>query len=539
MKRLLFYYSLYALSVFLLAACSDDMNGLRQAPGLQAGNADGVTRFGATLHATVNNPEGRVIHECGFLLSAFPSMADAQTMSLPSPVSEGGFSYTLTGLEAGRDYYYCAYVSSGYSTVRSDIRKFTSLLLDGPVFAPPVVEVQGFTSLRVSSQLLDNGGSDLTVCGFLYKETDDAEAELSLGQPGVVFISSPSLQTDIIDLRPSCTYVICAVGVSNDVFGRSANAVVTLPQTLLPSLSSVAFSDTTLLSVRLSARLLSHGTGSVTECGFCYSREQSEPTVDDLVLPVSVGDRMEAVLPDVQAQRDYYIRAYARNGEGYAYGPVAVYRLEYGISLLTAEAADIGRTQARLRASMTLGNALTVKSRGFCWTTGDALPTVTDSHVLVSGNDTEFSYLLTGQKPSSRVRYRPFADYAGTIFYGDVRELVTLPVALATVSTGNASAVTASGAVLTATVDDVGDGTVMERGFCWSLTDETPTIETAHQAVDGDAFRLELASLRSASTYHYRAYVRNEAGVAYGETKTFTTLKRTPSGGDIEYPAEE
>jgi len=79
----------------------------------------------------------------------------------------------------------------------------------------------------------------------------------------------------------------------------------------------------------------------------------------------------------------------------------------------------------------------------------------------------------------------------------------------------------------------------MERGFCWSLTDGTPTIETAHQAAEGDAFRLELASLRSASTYHYRAYVRNEAGVAYGETKTFTTLKRTPSGGDIEYPAEE
>lgn len=539
MKRLLFYYSLYALSVFLLAACSDDMNGLRQAPGLQAGNADGVTRFGATLHATVDNPEGRVVHECGFLLSAFPSMADAQSMSLPSPVSEGDFSYTLTGLEAGRDYYYCAYASSGYSTARSDIRKFTTLLLDGPVFAPPTVEVHGFTSLRVSSQLLDNGGSDLTVSGFLYKETDDAEAELSLGQPGVVFISSSSLQTDIIDLRPSRTYVVCAIGVSNDVFGRSANAVVTLPQTVLPSLSTVAVSDTTQFSVRLSARLLSQGTTAVTECGFCYSREQREPTADDLLLPSVVGERMEAVLPDVQAGCDYYIRAYARNADGCAYSPVLVYRLADGISLVTADAVDIGRTQARLCASMTLESSLPVKSRGFCWTIGDALPTVTDSHVLVGGNDTEFSYLLTGLKPSSRVRYRAFADFAGTIVYGEAKELVTLPVALATVSTGNASAVTASGAVLTATVDDVGDGTVMERGFCWSLTDEAPTIETAHQAAEGDAFRLELASLRSASTYHYRAYVRNEAGIAYGETKTFTTLKRTPSGDDIEYPVEE
>lgn len=539
MKRLLFYYSLYALSVFLLAACSDDMNGLRQAPVVQAGQAESISRYGAMLHGTVVNPEGRVVGQCGFLLSAFPSMADAQTLSLPSPVSEGGFSYVLTGLEAGRDYYYCAYVSSGYSTARSDVRKFTTLLVDGPTFAPLTVDTLGFTGLRVSSRLLDNGGSDLTVCGFLYKETDDAEAELMLGQPGVVFISSPSLQTDIIDLRPSHKYVICAVGVSNDIFGRSANAVVTLPHTDLPSLSSVAFSDTTLLSVRLSAQLLSQGTGLVTECGFCYSREQREPTVNDLVLPVSVGDRMEAVLPDVQAQRDYYIRAYARNGGGYAYGPVAVYRLEYGISLLTAEATDIGRTQARLRATMTLGNALAVKSRGFCWTTGDALPTVTDSHVLVGGNDGEFSYLLTGLKPSVRVCYRPFVDYAGSIFYGEAKEFVTLPVALAAVSTGAASAITASGAVLTATVDDAGDGTVMERGFCWSLTDEAPMVEGTHQAAGGDGFKLELASLRSASTYHYRAYARNEAGVAYGETKTFTTLKRTPSGGDIEYPAEE
>lgn len=539
MKRTSFYYSLYALLGVLLAACSDDMNGLRQAPGLRVEGVEAVGRYGATLHGSIDNPEGRVVGECGFLLSTLPSMADCQKFALPAPVAEGGFSRVLTGLEAGRDYYYCAYATSGYSTARSDIRQFSTLLTEGPSFEPLKVEVLGFTGLRLSSAVVDNGGSDLTVCGFLYKETDDAEAQLTLGQPGVGFISSPSLQADILDLLPSHTYVVCAFGISNNIFGRSANAVVTLPHTDLPLLSSVAFSDTTLLSVRLSARLLSQGSHPVTECGFCYSRERSEPTVDDLVLPVSVGDRLEAVLPDVQAGQDYYIRAYARNSEGCVYSAVAVYRLEYGISLLTDVAADIGRTQARLRATMTLGNTLTVKSRGFCWTTDDALPTITDSHALVGGSDSGFSYLLTGLKPSSRVRYRAFADYAGTIFYGDVRELVTLPVALATVSTGAASAVTASGARLTATVYDEGDGTVMERGFCWSLTDEAPTVEANHQAVEGDAFVLDLASLRSASTYYYRAYVRNEAGVAYGETKTFTTLKRMPTGGDIEYPAGE
>lgn len=75
----------------------------------------------------------------------------------------------------------------------------------------------------------------------------------------------------------------------------------------------------------------------------------------------------------------------------------------------------------------------------------------------------------------------------------------------------------------------VDNGTlVTERGFCYSTTSTKPTVNDSHTS-DGSGsgdFESIIMDLQKSTTYHMRAYAKNESGVAYGETVTFTTYEK-------------
>ena len=433
----IFLRPLLLLLPLLPVACSDDLSGLRQAPGIEALGATAVTRTEATLNGSIHNAEGRTIRACGFLYSTSPSMADCQTISLPSPVLNGDFSWKLENLEVGRKYYYCTYASSGYSTARSTVCEFTTALKGTPVFSDVRISISGVSSADVSAQLLDDGGSSLTMCGFLYKEytgqTDDET--LSFGGNGVTFISSSELKITLTDLQPGKSYMVCAMGLSGSHFGYSPTAVIEIASTELPVLSAVAFSDTTNSSVHVSARLLFPGSSDIVERGFCYSLEKSEPTVDNhVVRDNNFGVELQAVLSELQAGETYYVRAFAKNAEGYAYGPVSTLTIMNGLVVKTGDATDVTAASATVAGAIAFNNTGDLKTKGFCWSADNSLPTITDNNAVVSSAGNEFTHTLSSLRPATTYYYRAFAESARGIAYGEVRTFTTLSGAAGTVA---------------------------------------------------------------------------------------------------------
>ena len=95
---------------------------------------------------------------------------------------------------------------------------------------------------------------------------------------------------------------------------------------------------------------------------------------------------------------------------------------------------------------------------------------------------------------------------------------------LSTVNTNEASAITFSTATCGGNVTSDGGATVTARGVCWS-TSPNPTINNNHTN-DGSgtgSFTSNITGLMSNTMYYVRAYAINSIGVAYGETRTFTT----------------
>jgi hypothetical protein len=94
-------------------------------------------------------------------------------------------------------------------------------------------------------------------------------------------------------------------------------------------------------------------------------------------------------------------------------------------------------------------------------------------------------------------------------------------------------------ATLESEVVSDGNGTLTERGLCWSATG-TPTISDLHlpdaQHTLGQ-YTTRIQNLTAGRTYYCRAYAINEAGIAYSNMVTLETLPKDEPPQVLTYPA--
>ena len=98
-------------------------------------------------------------------------------------------------------------------------------------------------------------------------------------------------------------------------------------------------------------------------------------------------------------------------------------------------------------------------------------------------------------------------------------------VSLPTVITAEVTEISTNSAKGGGEVTNDGGTAVTERGVCWS-TNDNPTMDDSHIDVGSGmgAFTAALNGLKPNVVYHVRAYAINEAGIAYGLDKTFSTV---------------
>ncbi|NHB68006.1 DNA/RNA non-specific endonuclease [Bacteroidales bacterium M08MB] len=88
----------------------------------------------------------------------------------------------------------------------------------------------------------------------------------------------------------------------------------------LPTVSTVSVSSITWNAAAVAGDATSGGGGDITERGFCWSTAE-EPTIDDEKLQKGEGlGEFSLVVENLTPEQTYYLRAYAINAKGVAYG---------------------------------------------------------------------------------------------------------------------------------------------------------------------------------------------------------------------------
>jgi len=279
--------------------------------------------------------------------------------------------------------------------------------------------------------------------------------------------------------------------------------------------------------------IYSDGGFAVTTRGVCWSTSNS-PTVA-LSTKTNEGSgtgSFKSNITGLTPATIYYVRAYATNAKGTAYGPVLSFTTKPVTlaTLTTTPLSNISSTSASGGGNITSDGGKPVTERGICWSTDSkSSPTLGINPKLTSGSGTgSFTGNITGLTPGTTYYVRAYATNAIGTAYGPVVSFTTtaLPIAtIATLTTTPLSNISSTSASIGGDITSDGGKAVTDRGICWS-TKSNPTLELDPKLTSGSgngSFTVDITELTPGTTYYVRAYATNAIGTAYGPEVIFTT----------------
>lgn len=202
----------------------------------------------------------------------------------------------------------------------------------------------------------------------------------------------------------------------------------------IPSLTTAAFSSVTTVSATTGGLVSANGGASVTERGICYSLRPNPTIADMLVVPTSVSGSGEFIarLNGLTASTKYYVRAFAKNSAGIAYGNEMELKTAdvAGASFAFTPMFIIGSTLAATDVEVLTDGGDAVTEKGICWSTS-ANPTISNNKLKHNSTGIgKFRTLIKGLTEKTDYHVRAYAINANGISYSD-------DVAFKTIRKGN------------------------------------------------------------------------------------------------------
>ncbi len=398
----------------------------------------------------------------------------------------------------------------------------------------PTVYTEDATSVTLKSAVLVGKVEEVpyapaTEKGFIYSNNLDGltNSGTTIKLDTVVTI----FKSLISKLTPNKTYYYKAYAKNKygTAFGGIKN--FTTGDYLLPTLTTDSASNILLTSVKLYGNITDDGETPILKRGFCISTNPV-PTIADSTFSIGEGmGSFNLVVIKLKAGTKYYVRAFATNAKGTAYGKEITFStLEYKLpAIQTKEATDIGLDVVTLTGVVKDLGRGELKERGIVLSKSPT-PTIEDLKFKSSINEIgEFKIVVTKLDVNTKYYVRAYAQNEAGVVYGDEINFTTLDYTFAKISTNDIANISYRSARIGGEVTNEGNSSVSERGVVISK-EKAPTISD-RKLLSGSGlggYMVDVNELTPNTLYFIRAYCINLKGIIYGDEKSFRTLDDTP-----------
>ncbi|MBO5703900.1 MAG: carboxypeptidase regulatory-like domain-containing protein [Bacteroidaceae bacterium] len=271
----------------------------------------------------------------------------------------------------------------------------------------------------------------------------------------------------------------------------------------------------------------------ILQYGHVWSR-MPEPTINnqktELGTTSATGPYI-STLSGLEPNTAYHVRAYATNSIGTSYGEaITITTTPDIVTLTTTPASNIIHNSATVGGSISYLGGHTIVERGVCWST-DQNPTIKNSFTASTETTNRFSVRLEGLQELTQYHARAYVvTQTNDVYYGNnISFSTTHEIHLAQADETKISNIGTTSASFSSTILSDGDGNIADCGFCYART-PNPTVDNTKVSCGKrmGTFYANIKNLNENTTYYVRAYVVNEAGIAYGAESNFATLEILP-----------
>lgn len=485
----------------------------------------GITRSSATSGGSVGNDGRSNIVARGVCWATTPNPTIYANTALGGS-GTGTFVCDLTGLSASTKYYVRAFATNDVGTVYGN--------LDSLVTGPPAIAsvstltpgTIGGTSALGKANIANDGGSPVTERGFCWNTTGNP----SISDNYVVAGSgNGAFSGSITGLTPMTQYYVRAYAVNS--IGIAYGNEVSFSTFTVATIVTSSISSVTNVSAVGGGTITSDGGTSVTSSGICWNTTGT-PTINDqhTTCGIGIGNFIHTI-DKLKASTAYYVRAYATNNAGTAYGDIQSFTTSVATppELTTIPATNNANGKSAIcGGTITNNGGADIITIGLVWcNVPDFRPdTVVVQRVTRTGTD-NFTATIPNLVPGTTYYAKAFAsNSAGTGYASNEVNFTTYN--FPTVVTTSVSNITTTTVDAEGNITDNGGADVSVSGFCWS-TGNTPSLSDnkSENSTGYGSFRSTVTDLLGSTSYYIRAYATNSVGTTYGTIENFVTKPPT------------
>jgi uncharacterized protein (TIGR02145 family) len=378
------------------------------------------------------------------------------------------------------------------------------------------VDTQAYFYLKVDNKVFSAYNK------FVYREDK--------GYPGHFFGKYyDSYVTVVVNPKPNLTSLFTNLEITSEVY--KTDLETTQYSVTIPVLTTRVIDNITGTSARSGGTITFDGGDSIIDKGVCYGLS-TNPTIENSS-KLSAGSEITTFISNIsglQAGQTYYVRAYATNSAGTAYGNERTFTIVSLATLITTIVSSITDVSAISGIEVSNFGGETPSAFGICCNTG-ATPTIANKlypvtllYSRTSGLLKSYTKVLDGLIEDTNYHIRAYCTNSTGTAYGNEIAFSTNNVVAADVLTTEISSITTTTAVSGGNIVSGGGGIVTARGICWN-TSSNPTISNSH-TVNGSGlgtFSANLINLVPGTIYYVRAYATTSGGTTYGNEVVFTT----------------
>ena len=283
----------------------------------------------------------------------------------------------------------------------------------------PMVQTDSVINLTSSTAVVigtvtDGGGTNFVISGCCWDTIPSPTLSKNYVTSGV---GTTTFTSNLLGLTVGNTYYVrtFATNSAGTVYGNELTfTILELPTVTTDTISAIA--SKTAVS---GGTVTSSGGTNITARGVCWSTSPN-PTINDSLTSDSIGlGHFTSSLSNLTAKTKYYVRAYATNIVGTAYGSEYSFTTTPDIpTVTTTNASNIGLTFATIGGTVTNEGGATVTTRGICWDTLQN-PTIAGSHTSSGSGLGNFSINLTSLITGKTYYVRAYATNSEGTAYGN------------------------------------------------------------------------------------------------------------------------